>query len=120
MFNYKQNYQNAIQSIKIEIGDLLGCEKKEEAFVELKEMRTGLVMEMKRAQEKGDDEMIPFFQRILPEIIVSHNLYMDEEKKMTKEEVTNLIFDKVELTMRVIQEYSQMSFFHQGKKKGNK
>ena len=120
MFNYKKNYQNAIQSTKVYIGDLLGCETKEEAYIELKEMRTGLVMEMKKAQEKGDDEMIIFFQRILPEIIMSHNLYMDEEKKMISQEVTDLVFDKVELTMRLIQEYSQMSFFHQGKKKGNK
>ena len=120
MFTYKKNFQNAIQTTKIYIGDLLGCETKEEAYIELKEMKTSLVLQMKKAQEKGDDEMVLFFQQMLPEIIYSHNLYMDDDKKMTNAEVTELVFDKIELAMRVIHEYSQMSFFTLGKKKGSK
>lgn len=120
MFVYKKNYQNAIQSTRVYIGDLLGCETKEEAYIDLKEMKTSLVLEMKKAQEKGDDEVVLFFQKMLPEIILSHNLYEDDDKKMSNQDVTNLVFDKIELAMRVIHEYSQMSFFHLGKKKESK
>ena len=51
-----------------------------------------------------------FFKEVLPRIIVTHNLYETETKLMTNEEVTDFIYEKLELTSKVVGEYTSYMF----------
>ncbi|MFA7118171.1 MAG: hypothetical protein WC159_05285 [Sphaerochaetaceae bacterium] len=70
---------DAIQKVRIEFGTLIGLEEDKEAFVLLK-------------------ELIEFLRPVLPHIIVDHNLYETDEKKMTAKAVTEFILKKLDVT----------------------
>lgn len=42
---------------------------------------------------------------------MEHNLYETESKKMTDQAVTNFIFEKLDLTSKVVSEYASAAFF---------
>jgi len=48
---------------------------------------------------------------VLPLIIVDHNLYETEKEKMTPEAVTDFIYEKVDVTSKVVSEYASSAFF---------
>ena len=50
---------------------------------------------------------------MLPLIIVNHNLYETEKQKMSDEDVAAFIYEKLDLTCKVIGEYASASFFTQ-------
>ncbi len=107
----KKAYDNAIQKIKVEFGTIIGQEKEEDAYVVLKELPTMEMMQLKDAHEKGQKELLGFFKEVLPQIIVEHNLYETETQKMRNDEVAAFIYEKIDLTGKIIGEYASASFF---------
>ena len=120
MYVQKRNYGAFIQSVKINVGLECNMDKEDDAFITLRELPTLEMMNLREAYDKGQKELIMYFREILPTIIIDHNFYEDENKKMTGENLTNLIFEKMELSSKVIGEYSQASFFTQRKKREDK
>jgi len=116
----KQAYDNAIQKVRVNFGKLIGQEKDEDAYVVLKELPTLEMMELKDAHEKGQTELLKFFKDVLPKIIVEHNLYETETQKMSPSDVASFIYEKIDLTGKVIGEYASASFFTQTNAKGGK
>ena len=113
-------YKNAIQKIKVEFGTLIGLEKDEDAFVVLKELPTMEMIQLNEAHEKGKKELLEFFESVLPKIIVEHNLYETETAKMSNEDVATFIYEKLDLTGKIIGDYASASFFTQGNVEGGK
>lgn len=120
MFVRQKAYDNAIQKIRIEFGKLVGLEEDKEAYVVLKELPTLEMMQLNDAHEKGHTELLKFFREVLPHIIVDHNLYETEEKKMTDEAVTSFIFEKLDVTSKVVSDYASSSFFTRQNKTGDR
>ena len=121
MFVRQKAYQNAIQTVTINFGSLLGDEyKDEDAGVTLKELPTLEMMKMSEAKEQGQVKLLEYFKEVLPEIITDHNLYETEDKKMEKKDVAELIFDKFEITVKVVNEYCSAAFFTRLNKKEGK
>lgn len=119
MFYKNKNYEAAIQTVKIEIGTYLGCEKDEEAFIVLKEMPSMDMAKLNKAQEESQEALMKFFREELPRIIKTHNLMEDEDHLMSNEAVADLIYEKFDLTVKVITDYSNAAFFTRlNKKKG--
>ena len=113
-------YNNAIQKIKVEFGRMIGLEKDDEAFVVLKELPTMEMMELNEAHEKGKKQLLEFFEGVLPRIIVDHNLYETETQKMSNEDVAAFIYEKLDLTGKIIGDYASASFFTQQNAEGAK
>ena len=107
----KKAYDNAIQKVRVDFGTIIGLEKDEDAYVVLKELPTLEMMQLKDAHEKGQKELLTFFKDVLPQIIVEHNLYETEKQKMSNEDVASFIYEKIDLTGKVIGEYASASFF---------
>ena len=110
-FIREKAYQNAIEKVHINFGKLIGLEADEDAYVVLKELPTLEMMELHKAHEKGQEELMLFFHDVLPKIIVEHNLYETETKKMTESAVADFIFEKMDVTSKVISEYASAAFF---------
>ena len=107
----KQAYDNAIQKVRVNFGTIIGQDKDDDAYVVLKELPTLEMMQLKEAHEKGQKELLKFFKGVLPKIIVEHNLYETETKKMSSDDVASFIYEKIDLTGKVIGEYASASFF---------
>ena len=111
MYRRDLNYHNSLRKVKIEFGKLLGLDKNDEAYVELKELDTMTTLKLKDVSQGGDqNQVMEFFRDILPKIIVKHNLYENETKLMTPEAVTNLIYEKLDLTSKVMGDYTSAMF----------
>ena len=106
-------YKNAIQKIRVEFGTIIGQEKDEDAYVVLKELPTMEMMQLKEAHEKGQMELLSFFKEVLPQIIVEHNLYETKTQKMKNTDVAAFIYEKLDLTGKIIGDYASASFFTQ-------
>ncbi len=111
MFIRQKAYENAIQKIRVDFGTLIGEEKDEDAYVVLKELPTMEMIELSSAHDKGTAELMEFFHKVLPLIIVDHNLYETEKEKMTAQAVTDFIYEKVDVTSKVVSEYASSAFF---------
>lgn len=120
MFIRNKNYDNAIQKVRIEVGTLVGLEKDDEAYIVLKELPTQEMLALKSASEAGEEAIMDFFKQVLPKIMADHNFYETEQKKMTNEAVTDFIFEKLDLSSKVISSYSNAAFFTQASKRENK
>lgn len=109
-----------MQKVKIFIGLELGLEP-EEVFLEFKELPTIDALKMKRLQSSKDElKMLEFWRETFPKVLVDHNLYIDEQKKMTADEVIGFVFEKLDLTGKVLMEYTNANFFTQRKKTEDK
>ena len=122
MFIKSKNYEACIQKVRIEVGSLVGLEKDNEAYILLKELPTLQMLKLKDSSEKGENETLALLKDLLPSILVDHNFYEDEnaQKKMKGEEVANLIFESLDLTVRVVNEYTHASFFTHAQKRGER
>ena len=122
MFIKAKNYDKCIQKVRIEVGSLVGLEKDDEAYILLKELPTLQMLTLKDSAEKGESETLSLLKELLPSILVDHNFYEDEnaQKKMRNEEVANLIFESLDLTVKVVQEYTHAGFFSPAQKNGGK
>ena len=117
MFIKSKNYDKCIQKVRIEVGTLVGLEKDDEAFITLKELPTIDMLRLKDAAEKGEKESLSFFKEILPTIIADHNFYETEQKRMDGVAVTALVFESLDLTLKVINEYTKSAFFTRARRK---
>ena len=120
MFVKKRNYDNCIQKVRINVGTLVGLDSDEEAYLVLKELPTFQMIGLKNAQQNGEDGLLHYIEEILPSIIADHNFYEDENKKMSNEDVTKLIFERIDLSTKVINDYINASFFTRKRVKDNK
>jgi len=113
MFIKTRNYDKCIQKVRIEVGTLVGLEKDDEAFILLKELPTLEMLRLKEASEKGENETLCLLRDLLPSILVDHNFYEDEnaQKKMKNQEVASLVFESLDLTVKVVNEYTHAGFF---------
>ena len=111
MYRKDLNYSNSLRKVKIEFGTLLGLEKDEEAYVTLRELDTMTTLKLKDVSQTGNqNDVMEFFKEVLPRIIVTHNLYETETKIMTNQAVTDFIYEKLEVTSKVIGEYTSSMF----------
>ena len=111
MYRKDLNYSNSLRKVKIEFGTLLGLERDEEAYVTLRELDTMTTLKLKDVSQTGNqNDVMEFFKAVLPRIIVTHNLYETETKIMTNQAVTDFIYEKLEVTSKVIGEYTSSMF----------
>ena len=111
MYIKSKSYDNALRKVKIEFGTLIGLEEDQEAYVTLKELSTMETLNLKEVSQTGDQtSMMAYFKQVLPKIIVAHNLYETENTIMTPEAVADFIFEKLELTSKVMAEYTKAMF----------
>jgi len=115
MFIKAKNYDKCIQKVRIEVGSLVGLERDDEAYILLKELPTLEMLRLKDSSEKGENETLSLLRELLPSILVDHNFYEDESGKikMKSEEVASLIFESLDLTVKVVNEYTHAGFFTQ-------
>lgn len=113
MFIKTKHYENCIQKVRIEVGTLVGLKADDEAFIVLKELPTLEMLKLKEASEQGENETLTLLRDLLPSILVDHNFYEDEnaQKKMKNQEVATLIFESLDLTVKVVNEYTHAAFF---------
>ena len=119
MFIKGRNYENCIQRIRINVGIEAGLEKAEDAFITLKELPTLEMLKLKESSEKGEEETLSFFKGLLPEIIVDHNFYADDDGKvkMENKELSDLVFGSLRLTMKIVEDYTSAAFFTPARKR---
>ena len=113
MFIKTKNYDRCIQKVRIELGTLVGLAKDDEAFILLRELPTLEMLKLKEASEKGENETLGLLRDLRPSILVDHNFYEDEsaQKKMKNQEVAELVFESLDLTVKVVNEYTHAGFF---------
>ena len=111
MYVHSKDHDSAVQSIRIEFGKMLGQDKDEDAWIELKELPAMELVKFNNIVKKDIDEALEYFQKILPRIIRKHNLMMTEDKEMTNKEVTDLLFEKFFIVSDIIEKYTHASFF---------
>jgi hypothetical protein len=111
MYRKDLNYSNSLRKVKIEFGTLLGLERDEEAYVTLRELDTMTILKLKDVSQTGNqNDVMEFFKEVLPKIIVTHNLYETETKIMTNQAVTDFIYEKLDLTSKIIGGYTAAMF----------
>jgi hypothetical protein len=120
MFVKSKNYESCIQRVRINVGTLVGLKEDDEAFITLKELPTIDMLRLKEAAEKGEKESLSFFKEILPSIIADHNFYETEQKRMDGIALTTLIFESLDLTLKVINEYTRSAFFTRARRTGDR
>ena len=120
MFIREQAINNGIQKVRINLGLLLNQEKDEDAYIDLKELPTLEMMQLSEAHGKGQKDLMLFFKGVLPTIIFDHNIYEKKDKKMTNQELADFIFERLDLTSKVLSDYANASFFSQTNPKRDK
>jgi hypothetical protein len=105
---------------RILVGDFFGASP-EDGFIELIEPdvmdSTRLTQMARKAKTDGDDSvMMVLFRELMPGLISDHSIYATEETKHSPEEVTKIIFSKMDLVTRVIDQYGREVLFTLGKK----
>ena len=78
------------------------------------------MLKLKDASEKSENDILILFRELLPLILIEHNFYEDEkaQKKMSEKDVTAIIFDSLDLTVKVVDSYTKASFFTRAEKIG--
>lgn len=105
------------KTVRANIGIELGLETEEEAFIEFEEMGTRLMIAL--AQAYAEDDKKRSFDILfegLEATIRDHNLYVDENTKMTNAELMALLENTPKAGIKVFNEYIQLVLFTQGKK----
>lgn len=112
MFVKSKDYGKYIFTQKISLGKEFGFETDDEVFITLRELDTKSVIKLKEASNSDSETAsLEVFREILPNLIVDHNFYETEEKKMTTEEVTELLFEKVSTIGKVLNALKEKNFF---------
>jgi hypothetical protein len=122
MFIKTRNYDKCIQKVRIEVGTLVGLERDDEAFILLKELPTLEMLRLKEASEKGENETLSLLRDLLPSILVDHNFYEDEnaQRKMRNQDVASMVFESLDLTVKVVNEYTHAGFFSRASGSGGR
>ena len=98
MFARERDYSAFLQTVRIDVGTLVGLEKDEDAYIVLKELPERATLEVIR--------------ELLPSMITDHSFFEDTkgQRKMKAEDVAELIFSSLELTAKVVDEYTTRAF----------
>lgn len=91
----------------------------EDAYIVLREPDTFTLTKMNEAKQTDDASgraFVEFFAGVLPDLVVDHDLYKTETQKMTAQEVRDLVYDKMEIFMHIVTEYTEHVLFTLGKK----
>ena len=111
MFIRNKDYDNYIFKQRVNLGEEFGKEP-EEVFIVLRELDTKSVLKLKEAgSEDSETRSLEVFREILPNIMVDHNFYEDEQTKMDSTAVTNLLFEKVSTVGKVLTALKEKNFF---------
>jgi uncharacterized protein (DUF433 family) len=113
MFIKTRHYEACIQKVRIEVGTLVGLKADDEAYIVLKELPTLEMLRLKEASEQGENQTLTLLRDLLPSILVDHNFYEDADakRKMDNREVASLVFESLDLTVKVVNEYTHAGFF---------
>lgn len=113
MYDLSKDYSNSIQTVRLEIGDLLGMERKEDVFIILAEPDTFDCMKLNKVFTRKDDDMadelFDQFAKLFGKLIVDHNI-MNGDRKAKAEEVKDLVFRKLSISSYVLDEYMTKVF----------
>lgn len=102
MFIKDKDYSNYIHTKRINLGEFFGKEEAE-VYLTVRELTTKDVLLLKEsADKKENNAIVDTFRQILPNNIVDHNFYVDENTKMTSEEVSELLFERIDVIGKVI------------------
>lgn len=106
MFNAKKN--TLIGSIKMQIEDWFE-ETDGDVYIECRDLN---VEEYCKIAEAKDDEnkSLLAFKEVLPNIILKHNFYEEEDKQMSNDEVVKVLWNKAMLFKSVFTQYLTFSF----------
>lgn len=105
-----------IKTVKIDLREEFGADIDEDVFIVLREPPTRQIMALSEAEEKGTSAIVECFLEMFPELLVEHSLYKDENTLMSKEEVKDLLEQKMSLAVKVVTDYWSSSFFTQMRK----
>ena len=94
--------KNFIAKFRIDLGEELGAEKAEDAYVVLRECDTLELMELQGQDLK---QIVKILKTLLPSLIVEHNIYNTETEQMNSDDVTQLVYSKFKATTKVVREY---------------
>lgn len=110
MFIKDKDYSNYVHTKRIDLGEFF--EKEEaEVYLTVRELTTKDVLLLKEVADKKENNAIfDTFRKILPGIIVDHNFYVDENTKMSVEEVSDLLFERIDVIAKVITEIQNSNF----------
>ena len=118
MFQRNKKPYGGLETVKINVGLILGEEKDEDAFIVLKEPKVEMTLLIKK--EKGTDSTANLFLNMLDDLIIDHNLMETETEKMTNSDVAELARSKTKLGLHLLTEYTQALFHFLPNKKDAK
>jgi hypothetical protein len=80
------------------------------------------MLKLKEASEQGENQTLTLLRDLLPSILVDHNFYEDADakKKMDNREVASLVFESLDLTVKVVNEYTHAAFFSRADASGGR
>ena len=113
MFTFNEG--DFILKKRISLGPILGKDP-EEPYIELREPESADLMELlKTIQGEDQADQIRAVVKVLPRVIVDHNLATPDNKKLSHEKVAKFIESKASLTMYVVRQFSEeILFFSMG------
>lgn len=113
---------NFIQKVKIEIGTLMGEQEDKDVYLVLREPTTEQMMGLDKHTDGDEMEIFRYFREILPSLIVEDNFFEDEQRArhLSTKEITDVIFESLEVTSKVFNEFFQASFFTRLQRAGEK
>lgn len=94
--------KNYLRTVKVDISAELDSEN---TFVEFREPSTGEAFSLRVEDEAG---AIEAFRVLLPQILIDHNFYEDEEEttKMSNEDVVAILYSTYPAFTKVLSEYT--------------
>ena len=89
MFARERDYSAFLQTVRIDVGTLVGLEKDEDAYIVLKELPTLEMLRLKEASDKGERATLEVIRELLPSMITDHSFFEDTkgQKKMKAEDI---------------------------------
>jgi len=117
MYQRNKKPYGGLETVRINVGLVLGEEKDEDAYIVLKEPGFKITLAMEQA---GEAEAANVFLNALGDLIADHNLMETETEKMTNEAVAELIKAKTVLGVRMLKEYTNGLFRFLPRQKGGK
>ena len=98
--------KNYLRTVTIDVSEELNSEN---TFVKFREPSTGEAFSLRVEDEAG---AIEAFRTLLPQILVDHNFYEDEEEttKMSNADVVEILYSTYPAFTKVLTEYSNSVF----------
>jgi hypothetical protein len=107
---------NYLFSRKLEVGQFYDA-KPEEVWIELREVGGVAAAKMRKFADDTEGAVV-YFLSLLSWMIVDHNLWKDEANKYTADEVAEMVGNRAELCLELMNRYFKQVLFIQGNKSG--